>query len=161
MLPPITFLGWIHTGCRIAAILIGAYALNKYKVISFSERAAKIYLLLTLITASTALAIYNQGGFRIAHVLAILTLLALMAGTIVEKTYMLGSLSKYFFTLCYTSTFLFHMIPAITDTLRRLPVGDPFASSLDDPLVFSFHVLFFVIFVFSYVWQVQWLKRET
>ena len=150
-----------HTGCGIAAILIGAYALNKYKVISFSERAAKIYLLLTLITASTALAIYNQGGFRIAHVLAILTLLALMAGTIVEKTYMLGSLSKYFFTLCYTSTFLFHMIPAITDTLRRLPVGDPFASSLDDPLVVSFHVLFFVIFVFSYVWQVQWLKRET
>jgi hypothetical protein len=85
----------------------------------------------------------------------------LMAGTIVEKTYMLGSLSKYFFTLCYTSTFLFHMIPAITDTLRRLPVGDPFATSLDDPLVVSFHVLFFVIFVFSYVWQVQWLKRET
>ena len=161
MLPPITFLGWIHTGCGIAAILIGAYALNKYKVISFSERAAKIYLLLTLITASTALAIYNQGGFRIAHVLAILTLLALMAGTIVEKTYMLGSLSKYFFTLCYTSTFLFHMIPAITDTLRRLPVGDPFATSLDDPLVVSFHVSFFVIFVFSYFWQVQWLKRET
>ena len=161
MLPPITFLGWIHTGCGIAAILIGAYALNKYKVISFSERAAKIYLLLTLITASTALAIYNQGGFRIAHVLAILTLLALMAGTIVEKTYMLGSLSKYFFTLCYTSTFLFPMIPAITDTLRRLPVGDPFATSLDDPLVISFHLLFFAIFVFSYVWQVQWLKRET
>ena len=161
MLPPITFLGWIHTGCGIAAILIGAYALNKYKVISFSERAAKIYLVLTLITASTALAIYNQGGFRIAHVLAILTLLALMAGTIVEKTYMLGSLSKYFFTLCYTSTFLFHMIPAITDTLRRLPVGDPFVTSFDDPLVVSFHILFFIIFIFSYVWQVQWLKRET
>ena len=161
MLPPITYLGWIHTGCGIAAILIGAYALNKYKVISFSERAAKIYLLLTLITASTALAIYNQGGFRIAHVLAILTLLALMAGSIVEKTYMLGSLSKYFFTLCYTSTFLFHMIPAITDTLRRLPVGDPFATSLDDPLVVSFHILFFIIFVFSYLWQVRWLKKET
>ena len=161
MLPSITFLGWIHTGCGIAAILIGAYALNKYKIISFSERAAKIYLFLTLITASTALAIYNQGGFRIAHVLAILTLLALIAGTIVEKTYMLGSLSKYFFTLCYTSTLLFHMIPAITDTLRRLPVGDPFATSLDDPLVVSFHILFFLIFIFSYVWQVQWLKRET
>ena len=135
--------------------------LNKYKVISFSERASKIYLLLTLITASTALAIYNQGGFSIAHVLAILTLLALIAGTIVEKTYMLGSLSKYFFTLCYTSTLLFHMIPAITDTLRRLPVGDPFVTSFDDPLVVSFHILFFIIFIFSYVWQVQWLKRET
>jgi hypothetical protein len=107
------------------------------------------------------LAIYNQGGFRIAHVLAVLTLLALIAGIIVEKTYMLGSLSKYFFTLCYTSTFLFHMIPAITDTLRRLPVGDPFASSLDDPLVVSFHALFFLIFILSYLWQVQWLKRET
>ena len=161
MLPPITFLGWIHTGCGIAAILIGAYALNKYKVISFSERASKIYLLLTLITASTALAIYTQVGFSFAHVLAILTLLALIAGNIDEKPYMLGSLSKYFFTLCYTSTLLFHIIPAITDTLRRLPVGDPFVTSFDDPLVVSFHILFFIIFIFSYVWQVQWLKRET
>jgi len=161
MLPPITFLGWIHTGCGIAAILIGAHALYKYKVISFSERAAKIYLLLTFITAATALAIYNQGSFSIAHILAVLTLLALIAGIIIEKTYMLGSLSKYFFTLFYTSTFLFHMIPAITDTLRRLPVDDPFATSFDDPLVVSFHALFFLIFILSYLWQIQWLKRET
>ena len=160
MLPPITFLGWIHTGCGIAAILIGFYALNKYKVISFSERAAKIYLLLTLITASTALAIYNQGGFRIAHVLAILTLLALMAGTIVEKTYMLGSLSKYFFTLCYTSTLLFHMIPAITDFLRRLPIGDPFIDSFEDPLLMNFHLSFLLVYLIGISYQMYWLRQQ-
>ena len=160
MLPPITYLGWIHTGCGIAAILIGAYALHKYKVISFSERAAKIYLLLTFITAATALAIYNQGGFRIAHVLAVLTLLALIAGIIVEKTYMLGSLSKYFFTLCYTSTFLFHMIPAITDFLRRLPIGDPFIDSFEDPLLMNFHLSFLLVYLIGISYQMYWLRQQ-
>ena len=160
MLPPITFLGWIHTGCGIAAILIGAYALKKYKIISFSERAAKIYLLLTLITALTALAIYNQGGFSIAHILAILTLLALIAGTIVEKTYMLGSLSKYFFTLCYTSTLLFHMIPAITDFLRRLPIGDPFIDSFEDPLLMNFHLSLLLVYLIGLSYQMYWLRHQ-
>ena len=161
MLPPITFLGWIHTGCGIAAILIGAYALNKYKVISFSERAAKIYLLLTLITASTALAIYNQGGFGIAHILGVMTLAALLCGVVMEKTKLFGSASKYFQALGYTSTLLFHMIPAITDFLRRLPIGDPFIDTLEDPMLRQFHLAFLLIFVIGLVAQARWLSKSS
>ena len=65
----------------------------------------------------------------------------------------------YFQALGYSSTLLFHMIPAITDFLRRLPVGDPFVDSLDAPLVQSFHLAFLAAFVVGVLAQWMWLTR--
>ena len=61
--------------------------------------------------------------------LAVLTLIAIAGGFVMEKYKIFGGMSKYFQALCYTSTLLFHMLPAITDFLRRLPIGDPFIES--------------------------------
>ena len=51
------------------------------------------------------------------------------------------------------------MIPAITDFLRRLPVGDPFVDSLDAPLVRSFHLAFLSAFAVGVLLQWVWLTR--
>jgi hypothetical protein len=93
-------------------------------------------------------------------VLAVLTLIALAGGFIMERTKLFGSFSKYFQALGYTSTLLFHMIPAITDFLRRLPVGDPFVDSLEDPLLVSFQLAFLLIFFIGIISQVVWLKKQ-
>jgi hypothetical protein len=77
-----------------------------------------------------------------------------------EKTKLFGSLSKYFQALGYTSTLLFHMIPAITDFLRRLPIGDPFIDTLEDPLLRQFHLAFLLIFVIGLMAQFIWLKKR-
>ena len=106
-------------------------------------------------------AIYNQGGFGIAHVLGVLTLFALFVGMIVEKKELFGSLSKYIQALAYTSTLLFHMIPAITDFLRRLPIGDPFINSFEDPLLSNFLSAFLIIYILFFNLQVFWLKGKT
>ena len=143
-MPAITLLGWFPTICGILSILIVLYVLFRHKLISFQQNLSKLYLLLTFITASSSLLIYNQGGFGIAHILGVLTLLAVVTGIFIEKTLILGWMSKYFYTLCYTSTFLFHMIPAITDGLRRLPVDDPIANSFSDPIIVNFYILFFI-----------------
>ena len=125
-MPEMTLLGWFHTIIGVGAVLSGLYTIFKYKMISLEEFIGRLYLLFTLIVAVSALGIYNQGGFGIGHILAVLTLVALLGGVIMEKGKLFGSFSKYFQALGYTSTLLFHMIPAITDFLRRLPVGDPF-----------------------------------
>jgi hypothetical protein len=114
----------------------------------------------TLLVAGSALGIYNQGGFGIAHVLAVLTLIAITGGFVMEKTKLFGSFSKYLQALAYTSTLLFHMIPAITDFLRRLPVGDPFIDSFEDPLLVNFHLAFLLIFVIGIITQIFWLKKQ-
>jgi hypothetical protein len=53
------------------------------------------------------------------------------------------------------------MIPAITDFLRRLPVGDPFIDTLEDPLLRQFHLAFLAIFVVGIIAQVLWLRKPS
>ena len=159
-MPEMIPLGWLHTILGIGAVVSGFYTLIKYRVVSLANRSGKLYVLLTLIVAGTALGIYNQGGFGIAHNLAILTLVALAGGVVMEKTRLFGSFSKYCQALGYSTTLLFHMIPAITDFLRRLPVGDPFINTLEDPLLRQFHLAFLAIFVVGVIAQVRWLRKS-
>lgn len=159
-MPEMTVLGWFHTILGILAVLSGFYTLYKYKIITTEESSGRLYVVVTLLVAGSALGIYNQGGFGIAHVLAVLTLIALAGGYSMEKFKWFGSFSKYFQALGYTSTLLFHMIPAITDFLRRLPLGDPFIDSFEDPLLLNFHTAFLVIYLVGLVTQMVWLKRQ-
>ena len=160
-MPEMIPLGWLHTILGIGALMSGFYTLIKYRVVTLAHRSGKLYALLTLIVAGTALGIYNQGGFGIAHNLAVLTLVALAGGVMMEKTRLFGSFSKYCQALGYSSTLLFHMIPAITDFLRRLPVGDPFIDTLEDPLLRQFHLAFLAIFVVGVIAQVLWLRKPS
>ena len=160
-MPDMTLLGWFHTILGVAALVTAFYTLIKYKAISLDQRSGKLYVLITIIVAGSALGIYNQGGFGVAHMLAVLTLVAVAGGVIMEKFKLFGSFSKYFQALGYSSTLLFHMIPAITDFLRRLPLGDPFVDSFDDPLVLGFHKAFLLIYLVGLVIQMRWLKKSS
>lgn len=158
-MPPITLLGWVHTIVAIVGIVAGFYTLAIFKVITPEHRPGRIYLLCTLVAAVTALMIYHQGGFGPAHVLAVLTLLALLGGIVVTRIAVLSRIAAYLQALFFSGTLLFHMIPAITDGLRRLPVGDPIVNRFDDPLLRGFYLLFLGLFVIGYGAQVLWLTR--
>jgi len=160
-MPDMTLLGWFHTIMGIGALVTAFYTLFKYKVISLETKSGKLYVLITIIVAGSALGIYNQGGFGIAHWLAVLTLVAASGGIIMEKFKWFGRFSMYFQALGYSSTLLFHMFPAITDFLRRLPLGDPFIDSFEDPLLAGFHQAFLLIFVVGIVVQFRWLNKTT
>ena len=159
-MPEMSLYGWFHTIMGIIALLSGLYSLIRYKVISSKNTSAKIFLICTLIAALTALTLYKQGAFGVGHMLAVLTLLALIVGRINEKGLLFGRLAPYFQAICYTSLFLFHSIPAITDGLRRLPVGDPVITTLTDPLLMSFYAAFFSIYLVVLVLQMFWIKRS-
>ena len=158
-MPPMTMLGWFHTIMGVIAILTAAYTLYRHRFIRASDKLGRAYLVITLVVAGSALAIYNQGGFGVGHILAVLTLTALLVGYLLETLAPFGKWSVYLQTGAYTATVLFHMIPAITDFLRRLPVGDPFVDSLDAPLVQNFHLAFLAVFAVGVVTQWMWLTR--
>ena len=160
MLPPMTLLGWFHTILGVIAIVSAVACLYRYHFISIASRSGRIYLGVTVLVAGSALGIYNQGGFNIAHVLALLTLAAAGFGLIMEVWKPIGKLSIYAQALGYSSTLLFHMIPAITDFLRRLPVGDPFVDSFTHPLLQGFHLAFLILFLIGYGWQVITLAKR-
>ena len=155
-MPSMTLLGWFHTVLGVIAILTAAYTLYQHRIIRAADKLGRAYLLITLVVAGSALAIYNQGDFGVGHILAVITLTALLAGYLLETLAPFGKWSAYLQTGAYTATVLFHMIPAITDFLRRLPVGDPFVDSLDAPLVQSFHLAFLAAFILGVL--AQWMS---
>ena len=159
-MPEITAIGWFHTAMGIVALVCGVFTLIRYKEILPRNPSAKIYLVTTLITAATALTIFQHGGFGVAHGLAVLTLAALAVGMLAAATDVFGKLSRYVQALGFSATLLFHSVPAVTDALLRLPVGDPVVSSLDDPVMRSAHLALLVLFVIGITAQLRWIRRQ-
>jgi hypothetical protein len=159
-MPAMTLLGWFHTIMGIAAILLAVAALYRHGLIRAADREGAGYLMITVIVAGSALGIYNQGGFGVAHYLAVLTLVAAFGGFILERFNLFGRFSPYFQAIAYSATILFHMIPAITDFLRRLPVGEPFIDSFDSPVLQGFHLAFLGLYVLGVGVQILKLKRS-
>jgi len=160
-MPEMTLLGWFHTIMGTAALLLAVGAISRHGVIKASTKLGGAYLVVTVVVAGSALGIYNQGGFGIAHILALLTLGAAFAGFLLERFNILGGLSKYFQAIAYSATILFHMIPAITDFLRRLPVGDPFIDSFDSPVLQGFHLAFLALYIVGATAQVIKLRKAS
>ena len=159
-MPEIIPLGWFHTIMGIVALVSGAYTLFRYKEISHETRSGQIYLLTTLITAATALAIYQHGFFGPAHGLAVMTLGALAIGMIASTTKLLGKASRYVRAFFFSATLLFHCIPAVTDGLLRLPVGDPFLASIEDPILRMCYLGLLILFLVGIFLQLRWIHRQ-
>ena len=140
-------------------LLLAVGAISRHGVIKASTQLGSAYLVVTVVVAGSALGIYNQGGFGIAHILALLTLGAAFGGFLLERFNIFGAASQYFQAIAYSATILFHMIPAITDFLRRLPVGDPFIDSFDSPVLQGFHLAFLVLYVVGVSIQIVRLRK--
>ena len=159
-MPEITALGWFHTAMGIVALVSGAVTLFRYKEIDPKNRSAQVYLATTLVTAGTALAIFQHGGFGPAHGLAVLTLAALVVGMAAAMLRLFGKLSRYVQALSFSATLLFHCIPAVTDALMRLPTGDPVVTSLEDPLLRGSYLALLILFVIGASLQLRWVYKQ-
>jgi uncharacterized membrane protein len=159
-MPEMIPLGWFHTAMGILALGSGGYTLAKYKEITLQTRSGLIYLATTLVTAGTALAIFQHGEFGPGHALAVLTLVALATGTVAATTKLFGKLSRYLRAASYSATLLFHSIPAVTDGLMRLPVGDPVVTTIEDPILGMCYVGLLVLFLTGISLQLRWIYRQ-
>lgn len=159
-MPEMIPLGWFHTIIGVIALISGFYTLAKRKEITLQFRASQVYLLATLVTAVSALGIFQHGSFGAAHALAVLTLISLAIGTLAASTRVFGKLSRYIQATAYSATLLFHMIPATTDFLLRLPTGDPFLTSIEDPIMKNAYRILLILFLVGLAFQLRWIRRQ-
>lgn len=160
-MPEILPIGWFHTGMGIIALVSGVFTLVKYKEISLRSRSGQVYLATTLITAGTALFIFQRGEFGPGHVLAVMTFLALALGTVAATIEPFGKWSRYVQAICYSATLLFHSLPAVTDGLLRLPVGNPVLTSIEDPILRTCFLGLFILYLVGVSLQLRWIHRQT
>lgn len=153
-------LGLFHTAVSLVALVCGVVALARDKEISPGNRLGQTYLAATLITALTALGIFRHGGFGPPHVLALLTLGALAVGAVASFSRIFGRASRYVQAVCYSSTFLFHLVPGFTETLTRLPAGAPIAASQDAPILQAIDAALLALFLAGLAAQMVWLRAS-
>ncbi len=159
-MPEMSPLGWFHTVMGIIALVSGGYTLVRFKEISLQTRSGQIYLATTLTTAGTALAIFQRGEFGPGHALAVMTLFALAVGTVAETTKPFGKWSRHVQAISYSVTLFFHSVPAVTDGLLRLPVGDPVLTSIEDPILKMCYLVLLIFFLVGISLQLRWIHRQ-
>jgi uncharacterized membrane protein len=156
----LTPLGIIHTAISLVAVAAGFIALIRDKEISLKNGVGKIYVIATVLTCLTALGIFQHGGFGKAHALAIITLVVLGVAYVAGYTRLYGRASPYIETVCYSMTFLFQMIPGITETLTRLPLGAPLVASPEAPALQAASGVLFVLFLIGATLQVRRMRAR-
>jgi len=154
----LTPLGIFHTAISVIAVMTGIVCLAKQHAISMRTTAGQIYAWTTVVTCLTGFGIFQHGGFGKPHVLGIVTLVTLAIAVLAERKRVFGAKSDYIEVVAYSATFLFHMIPAVTETFTRLPAGSPVFSSPDDPTLTHVTGLFFLIFLAGAGLQVAHLR---
>jgi uncharacterized membrane protein len=143
------------------ALICAFIALFRDMEISPRNRVGQIYILTTAITAATALGIYQHGGFGFQHILAILTLVGLVIGTLAGLTGFFGASSRYVQAISFTTTLLLHLIPGVTEMLTRLPPGRPFITSYSAPGLKVALLFVLVAFIVGMTLQIRWLRKTS
>lgn len=140
MISDITLLGWFHSIVGILAIASGLYSLGRYTIIDINSLLGKFYIASTSVVCASSLLIYNAtGSFNLAHILSVLVLLAFVFAYTVNKYPITGWLTPYLHHLALSVTVYFSLLPTIAEFLTRLPLGDPVAVSIEDPVITSIY----------------------
>jgi len=156
----LTTLGIIHTLISLVAVAAGLTALLRDKLISPRNRTGMIYIVATVLTCMTGFGIFQHGGFGKPHVLGIITLVVLGVAWIAGHSTTFGRASRYLEAVGYSATFLFHLIPAITETTTRLPLGAPLLPNADAPQPQVATGVLFVLFLIGATLQVRALRTD-
>lgn len=157
----LTLLGIIHTAISLIAVGTGVAAFIRDKEISPKNTVGKVYVITTILTCLTGFGIYQHGGFGKPHVLGVITLITLAVAALAGNGKRFGRASRYVETISYSATFFFHMIPAITETATRLPVGAPLVTNREGPELQAAAGVLFVVFLIGATLQVLRLRTQT
>ena len=156
----LTPLGVIHTAISLIAVAAGLIALIRDKEISPRNMLGKTYVIATVITCLTGFGIFQHGGFGKPHALGVITLVVLAVAYVAGYTKLYGRASPYIETVSYSATFLFHLIPGITETTTRLPLGAPLLPNADAPALQAASAVLGVLFLIGAALQVRRLRAR-
>lgn len=150
--------GMFHTAIALVAVFFGIRSLVRYGEIGTRTRSGALYVWLTAATAFTGLFIFRHGGFGAPHMLAIATLVVLAVAAMAERAGGSG-LARYITVLGNSLTLFFHLIPGLTETGTRIPIGDPAFTGPEDPVLKAIVGVGFLVYLAGAAVQAMRIRR--
>lgn len=155
----LTPLGTVHTAISLVAVIAGLIAFFRFKEISLNTPAGRVYVATTVLTCLTGFGIFQHGGFGKPHALGVITLVVLAVAWQAGRSNVFGRVSAYVAMVGYSLTFFFHMIPGVTESATRLPLGAPWVADPDaSPALQAIIGGLFVVFLIGATLQVLRLR---
>ncbi len=157
----LTWLGTVHVAISLVAVVAGLIALLRDRQITPDNGVGKLYVSATVLTCMTGFGIFQHGGFGKPHALGVITLAVLALAYVAGRgSVFFGRWSKIVEVVGYSATFLFHWIPAITETSTRLPLGAPLLASPDAPELAKATAVLVLLFLIGATLQVLRLRKQ-
>jgi uncharacterized membrane protein len=154
----LSLLGIIHTVISVIAILVALFALFRDGKIDPANGRGKLYILLTVVTCITGFPIMRFGHLTPGHYLAIIILVLLPIGIYAGRLF--GKAGDYVQVILMSTTVFFSFIPAIVESLTRLPIVHPLADGPNDPLIQKAQLILVILFLAGVTYQVIKLNAE-
>jgi len=156
----LSVLGIIHTAISILALFAGFICLFQDGKIGPKTKYGRLYVILTILTCLTAFPIMKTGHFTGAHGLGVFVLLLLPIGIYAYSIKPLAKFAAYIQVFIMSATLFLSCIPAIVETLTRLPISHPIASGPNDPIIQNGLTTLVVIFLGGVIYQFIKLRSK-
>jgi hypothetical protein len=153
MPPPLSTLGVFHTFATVLALYLAFDNYLEFGRINLKSRSGFVYWLLTAFGCiSTVWLVARTGQFGPGHALAAIIVALLVASWILESR-----IAKFtaLQAILLTTTVLLSLIPAVMETLTRLPLNAPLASGPEDLLVKASLAVVFVSYLAAGFWHIK------
>jgi Sec-independent protein secretion pathway component TatC len=150
-------IGWIHTLGSLPAIPLAAYMLVKHGRIVPETKAGRAYFWFMLLGVLTVYPIAHQ---PVSAIIATVTLVVLLVGYGIARWRTAKKFWKYVQTISLSISVFLLMVPTVSESLRRLPVGHPLVTDLKDPLLLGVQGALFLALIIGTPLQILALRKQ-
>lgn len=152
-------LGIFHTIIGVIALIAAIVSFLRFGKIDLTHRAGRIYCYLTAVTSLTSLGISKHGGFNPGHAFAIFIIVLTAVAYFLHAKRQGLNRARLIENFCLSFSFFLSWVPAINETLTRVPIGHPLAKGPADPLIAKTLLVFLVLFIAGSVYQYRKQKK--
>lgn len=150
-------LGWLHTLGSLPAIPLALWMLARHGRIVPRSGAGIAWFVFMAIGGLTVFLIAKQ---PVSNGIAVVTLVLLVAGYTVGRVSALGRAARYLETIFLSVAVFLLLVPSVTETLTRVPNGNPIAKGPDSPIVLGALGTLAVLLVVGLTAQILHLRRS-
>jgi hypothetical protein len=148
----------LHTAISLLPVGFGLYALARHGGIDPRTRSGRWYVGTMIAGAVSGFGFLATIGFTPGQVLGLFTLALVLLGTFTLS----GRRREpgYAQTVALTTSFLMLMVFLTTETLKRFPTGQPFASGPADPSLIPVRLGLLAVYVAVLVYQLREVRAD-